>query len=371
MPSLYRSVVRPALFALDAERSHRLAVIASRFAGSMPMAPALLKACFGRHLPVLRTTVAGLDFPSPVGLAAGFDKNAETCRTMASLGFGFIEIGSVSADPSPGNQYKPRLWRLEPDEALRVHYGCPSDGAERVAARLRGATIDVPLGINVVETNTGTVGSAEQAADEIVRTLASLARFGDYVVLNLSCPNMPRGGCGLFDAPSDLGMLLRQCAQIKDLPPLFLKITPPGDPADPRLIDPVLQTIDPFPFVRGITLNVPNRDPHGSLKSAAAMLNSTRGGITGPSLNAATNAALRAWCARMDRARHILIGCGGIASADDAYTMIRNGASLVQLYTALVYHGPGLVKRINEGLAALLTRDGFRSVGEAVGSSLP
>src|SRR5262249_55298234 len=155
-----------------------------------------------------------------------------------------------------------------------------------------------------------------------------------------SCPNMPQGGRGLFDDTAALRLLLQRMAADPVLPPVFLKLTPPGDPADPRVIEPILATVDPFGFVKGFILNIPNRRLHETLRTPAAELASTRGGITGPSLRAVTNAAIRAWYARIDRSRHALIGSGGIGSAADAYDTIRHGASLVQLYTALVYRGP-------------------------------
>jgi dihydroorotate dehydrogenase subfamily 2 len=365
---LYRAAVRPLLFRLDAETSHRATL---RLADALARSGAALGA-LERWLavrdPHLRTTVAGIDFPGPVGLAAGFDKNAEAVAVTSRIGFGFVEVGSVSAHPSAGNAVRPRIWRLPADEALRVYYGCPNDGAEVVAARLDRQTLPVPLGINVVETNTGRLASAAEAAEEIAGAVGRFVRRADYLVLNLSCPNMPQGGSGLFDDPSALRLLLQSVARHPDLPPVFLKLTPPGDPEDPRVIEPILATVTPFGFVRGFILNIPNHRPAETLRTPAAELAATRGGITGPSLRAVTNAAIRAWYARLDRSRHALIGTGGIGSADDAYETIRCGASLVQLYTALVYRGPALVARINEGLARLLARDGLRSLAEAVGT---
>ena len=236
---------------------------------------------------------------------------------MSQLGFGFVEIGSVSEQPSVGNRQRPRLWRLERDEALRVFYGCPSDGAAAIAERLQPRRSMVPLGVNLVETNTSRVASAEHAAQELARTVGQFRTLADYLVLNLSCPNMPQGGCSLFDNSKHLGMLLEYCSRHTRLPPLFLKIAPPNG--------------------------------------------------TGPSLRAPTNAAIAAWYERIDRSRHVLIGVGGIASAEDAYETIRLGASLVQLYTAMVYRGPGLIKTINDGLSRLVERDGARSIADIVG----
>ncbi len=365
---LYRAAIRPLLFRLDAETSHRATIHLARALAHSPAALGALERRLGVRDPRLRTTVAGIDFPSPVGLAAGFDKNAEVVAVTSRLGFGFVEVGSVSAHPSAGNAVRPRVWRLPADEALRVYYGCPNDGAEVVAARLARQTLPVRLGVNVVETNTGRLATAVEAADEIAAAVGRFVRRADYLVLNLSCPNMPQGGCGLFDDSAALRLLLERVAEHEGLPPVFLKLTPPGDPEDPRVIDSILAAVEPFGCVKGFILNIPNRRPAETLRTPAALLAATRGGITGPSLRGVTNAALRAWYARIDRKRHALIGTGGIGSAADAYEAIRCGASLVQLYTALVYRGPALVARINEGLAELLARDGLPSIAAAVGA---
>jgi dihydroorotate dehydrogenase (fumarate)/dihydroorotate dehydrogenase len=363
------SWLKPIVFRADAERAHSAAVALCAAAGRFGI-PELLRSVFMVENPRLWTTVGGISFHSPVGLAAGFDKSGRAVTLLSSLGFGSVEVGSVSKNPSSGNQQRPRLWRLEIDEGLRVFYGCPNDGAIIVASRLRQAKLRVPLGINLVETNTGAVASAEHAADELAQAVESFADIADYIVLNLNCPNMPQGGGGLFDEPKQLSMLLGRHAALESVPPVFLKLTPPGAPEDPRIIDPILSAVDPYPFVKGFILNIVNRSPYTTLRTPRSDLDRMRGGITGPSLRGPTNAALSAWYARMDRSRHALIGVGGISSADDAYRMIRSGASLVQLYTALVYRGPGLVKQINEGILRLLDRDGLTCVAEAVGAGV-
>jgi len=363
----YRLAVRPILFSCDAEWSHWATMALCRTLSRSNTVLKLLERQFAVDDSRLATTVAGLKFASPVGLAAGCDKNGVAVDVMSRLGFGFVETGSVSARPSGGNSVRPRLWRLPADEGLRVYYGCPSDGAAVVAARLQACRLRLPVGINLVETNTGQLVTAEQAADELALAIGHFVGLADYIVLNLACPNMPHGRGGLFDAPEKLDYLLQSIGRNASLPPLFLKLTPPGDARDPRIIDPILQTVDAYDFVKGFILNIPNPDPHGTLRTPAAVLDRMRGGITGPSLRRPTNAAIAAWYRRIDRKRHALIGTGGIGSAEDAYETIKLGASLVQLYTALVYRGPGLVREINVGLSRLLERDGFRNIRDAVG----
>lgn len=365
---MYRWAIRPLLFQFDGERSHRVTLAACRRLARYPfLLRALERICIPAD-PRLRTRVAGINFRSPVGLAAGFDKNGEATAVTSRLGFGFIEIGSVSEHPSAGNPERPRIWRLPDDQGLCVHYGCPNDGAAAVAARLRGDARATPLGVSLVETNTGVVASPEHVAVELGAAVRRFIGVADYIALNLSCPNLP-GGCGLFDEPEKFADLLKVCARHDGLPPVFLKLTPRGDATNPRVIDAILAAVEPFGFVKGFILNISNRDPHAILRTPSAALGRMRGGITGPSLLEPAKAAIRAWYPRLDHDRHALIGVGGICDAADAYAMIRLGASLVQLYTALVYRGPGLLKRINEGLCRLIERDGFRSVAEAVGTA--
>jgi dihydroorotate dehydrogenase len=361
--------LKPIALKIDAERTHQATVALCAAAGCFGTA-SLLQPLFAFEDPRLSTTVAGLTFPNPVGLAAGFDKSGRAAALTSRLGFGSVEIGSVSERPSGGNREWPRIWRLEADEGLRVFYGCPNDGAAAVAARLNELDLPVPLGVNLIATNTGALIDTESAAQELARAVGHFTGIADYIVLNLSCPNMPHGGHGLFDDPKDLAMLLGLCAGLERLPPVFLKITPAGDPEDPSVIEAILSAVDPYPFVKGFILNIVNRSPYTTLRTPRAELDRMRGGITGPSLLRPTTAAIAAWYARLDRSRHVLIGVGGIASAADAYRMIRAGASLVQLYTALVYRGPGLVRRINEGLFQHIERDGFNKIADAVGADV-
>jgi dihydroorotate dehydrogenase len=344
--------MRPVLFRLDAERAHELTVRAAELASRSRLlcrAVARLDAD-----PRLAVEVAGMRFRTPVGLAAGFDKSARAVPLLSVLGFGHVEIGSVSADASEGNP-RPRLARIRDERAIAVAYGVPNDGAERVAARLAGLRPPVPLGINVVSTNRGAASAAEPDAAVIgyyVATVARLQDHGDYLCLNLSCPNT-RDGRGFFADRARLRALLDQLAELGVRRPLFVKVAPF---ADAREIDSLLEATDAAPFVAGFSVNLaPGTRPD------------VRGAISGPPARAAAERTVADLYARIDRDRHVIIGSGGIATAEHAYRMIGLGASLVQVYTALVYDGPGVVRRITDGLAALAERDGLRNAGEAVG----
>ncbi len=355
----YQSLLRPLLFRFDAETMHHATLSACAALGPAQRAT---QSILGFARPRLAVQVGGLRFPGPVGLGGGFDKNGTAVRTLGALGFGSIEVGSVSAGPSGGNPGRPRLFRLPADEALLVNYGVPSDGAVTVARRLQGARLPVPLGVSIVETNTGRPNSLEAVIEQFSNAAKTLAPVADCIALNLQCPNSETGP--LAD-PSGLGALLSaldvQC-------PLFLKV---AASTDPRAIDVFLQTVDPFPFVRGFILSTLLAKPYSGLRTPALMMQGLPGSLTGAPLKMLARELVSAWYARIDRRRHHLVGVGGVQSAEDAYALIRRGATLVQLVTALVYQGPALPSRIHRGLDALLERDGVARVGDAVGADSP
>jgi dihydroorotate dehydrogenase (fumarate)/dihydroorotate dehydrogenase len=364
--SLYRRLIRPLLFCLDAERAHHLAVEACRWAGAVAPLQSVTRLLLTVDDPMLRCEVAGLPFANPVGLAAGWDKSARAIAMLSHLGFGFVEIGSVSIDPSVGNS-RPRLFRLPAEQAIVVNYGLPNDGAAAVAARLqRTRRRDVPLGINLVKTNRG---PQERASDDVIideyaRAAAVLHTCGDYLTLNLSCPNA-EGGKDLFAEPRNLERLLGGLRPLGLKCPVFLKVAPCTDPAS---IDGMLAAVEGYEFVRGFQFNLPvGKHERLQLATPREALTQMPGSVSGRPVAGLIDDCVRAWYLRIDRQRQAIIAAGGVFTAEDAYTKIRLGASLVQVYTALIYEGPGVVKQINQGLCRLLARDGFRHVSEAVG----
>jgi dihydroorotate dehydrogenase len=318
------------------------------------LATPLLRA--GADDAILATRLFGRDLPNPIGLAAGFDKHAECADAMLRLGFGFVEIGSVTPRPQPGNP-APRVFRLAEDEAVINRYGFNSDGldavARRLAARARRGLVGVNLGKNKETEDAG----ADYAAG--ARALAPLA---DYLVVNVSSPNTP--GLRALQSRGSLEDLLRRvrAALPSPAPPLALKVAPDLAEADrDDIADVALASGLDAVIVSNTTIARP-----AGLRSAAAR---ETGGLSGRPLFAPSTALLREMALRL-RGRVALIGVGGIASGADAYAKIRAGAAAVQLYTALVYRGPRLVAGIKRELAALLRRDGFASVADAVGADL-
>ncbi len=364
--SIYTSLVRPLLFRLEAETAHHLTVEACRLAGGLPLVGRMTRACLEVAAPELRSEVAGLAVENPVGLAAGWDKSGRALGMLGHLGFGFAEIGSISAKPSLGNP-KPRLFRLPGERAIVVNYGLPNEGAEVVAQRLAGHQLRVPLGVNIVKTNFGPeapASSDEEILADYVRSVSLLHCHAGYLMLNLSCPNA-KGGKDFFAQPGNITRLLSLLKPLEITCPVFLKVAPRDDPAEHERL---LVEVEGFSFVRGFCFNLPPGKPETLVLSTPRReLKGMPGAVAGRPVEALINRCISGLAARMDRKRHVIIGTGGVFTAEDAYRKIRLGASLVQIYTALIYEGPGVVRRINEGLCELLARDGFRSVGEAVG----
>jgi dihydroorotate dehydrogenase (fumarate)/dihydroorotate dehydrogenase len=366
--SLYRSLIRPCLFRLDAETAHHGTVEACRWLGAVPGLPMVTRRLFEVRDPRLATEVAGLRFENPIGLAAGWDKSGRALRMLDAMGFGFAEIGSISARPSRGNP-SPRLFRLTADRAILVNYGLPNDGAEVVAARIAAHRPRHPLGVNLVKTNDGPAAPPCDL-DEVLADYEGSARLlhrdASYLALNLSCPNA-RDGIDLFAQPGNITRLLERLAPLDLRGPVFLKLAPRDDPAEHERI---LAECNPFPFVRGFLFNLSSgKPPSLHMTSPRERWADRPGAIAGAPVASLLERCLAGMFKRMDRRRHVLIGGGGIFTAEEAYRKIRLGASLVQLYTALVYEGPTLVPRICRDLARLLERDGFRSVADAVGTA--
>jgi dihydroorotate dehydrogenase len=362
----YRDLVRPALFRTDPEWIHDRSIRLAELAGSSAAARRLAIRRYTVDDDRLAVEVAGLRMRTPVGLAAGYDKNGRGVALLSTLGFGHVEIGSVSAEPSGGNP-RPRLFRLPAERAIVVHYGVPNDGADRVAARLPGGPHPVPLGINVVNTNRGIDAAADPDDAVIADYLSSVRRLkdrADYLCLNLSCPNT-RDGQSFFHDPRRLRELLSAIGDARVTRPVFLKVAPfPGT----RELEVFLETATAAAFVAGFSVNLPAARPSG-MSTPREVLDRLPGAVSGAPAEAAANRTIRDLYRRLDPARYAVIGSGGVFTAEDAYRKIRLGASLVQVLTALVYEGPGVARAIHRGLPALLERDGFRNVSEAVGSA--
>lgn len=345
--SLYETLGMRALRCLDPEAAHGVALKALK-AGLVP-APGVLTS------DRLKTTLAGMDLPNPLGLAAGFDKNAEALHPLSRSGFGFVEVGAITPRPQPGNP-KPRLFRLTEDRAAINRFGFNNLGmeaaAQRLAARPKGGVIGLNLGANK--------DSDDRAAD-FARVLERCGPWLDFATVNVSSPNTEK--LRDLQGKAALSGLLAGVMQVRaglERPiPVFLKIAP--DLSDAEIAEIAEVALDSG--LSGIIatnttlsregLRSPHKDQMGGLSGAPLFDKSTR---------------VLARLSQLTEGKLPLIGVGGVSSAEQAYEKIRAGASAVQLYTALVYGGMGLVREIVLGLDALLARDGFATVSEAVGS---
>jgi dihydroorotate dehydrogenase len=284
---------------------------------------------------------------------------------LGALGFGHIEIGSISAYPSHGN-IRPRLFRIPADEGIVVHYGVPSDGADVVAARISGKHYAVPVGINLVKTNDPhRPPTEEEVLSDYAAALAKLQGCASYIHLNLSCPNSANDR-DYFDQVSKIDDLLQRLSDTQPRVPVFVKLRPIPDKT---FLREVAAAVDPYPFVAGLAVNLPaGKPPELRLKTSRVALEKLPGSVSGRPTEYLANTNLRLLYEAIGPGSRLkLMAAGGVFSADDAYRKIRLGASLVQVYTALVYRGPGIAKGILQGLIALLERDGFSNVAEAVG----
>lgn len=357
--SFYSSVLRPLLFSLDAEQAHNitlgmlsspLGAAAAGFAGASVDAPRLHQELFG------------LRFENPVGLAAGLDKQGTAVAAWERLGFGAAEIGTVTPRPQPGNP-RPRLFRLPEESAIINRFGFNSEGAEAVARHLAvGRPASMRVGVNLGK-NKDTPN--DRATDDYLRSVDVLHPYADYFVVNVSSPNTP----GLRDLQSArlLRELLTQVvARVAQASPgrsipVLVKVSPDASPDDLLAsVDAALEGGAAGVIATNTTVSRASLiSRHGAAQEA--------GGLSGVPLRSQANETCRALYRHLGR-RVPIVGVGGIDSVDSAYERIRCGASLVQIYTALIYEGPGLVQRIVSGLAGRLERDGLPHLRDAIGT---
>jgi dihydroorotate dehydrogenase len=346
-------LARPLLHAIDPERAHELTVAALR-AGLGGKIPAPFD-------PILATRVFGLDFANPLGLAAGFDKNAAVADAMLDLGFGFVEVGTVTLRPQPGNA-KPRLFRLPDDGAVINRMGFNNDGLDVVFDRLARRRAMRKAGI--VGANVGPNKDAADPVADCARCIERLAPVADYLVVNVSSPNTP--GLRGLQAEDALLPLLDACLAARGSegrrPPLLVKIAPDLSGAE-------LEGVATAAMSAGVDGLIATNTTVARPPSLQSARRGEAGGLSGRPL-LAPSTALLAQLFRLTEGAVPLIGVGGIAGGADAYAKIRAGASLLQLYTALIYGGPGLVLKILTELAARLRADGFARLQDAVGSGV-
>ena len=343
--SLYKTLAWPFIRTIDPEAAHRLTLNLLQ-SGFVPPS---------RHVddPVLATKLFGRDLSNPVGLAAGFDKNAQVPDAMLRLGFGFVEVGGVTPKPQAGNP-QPRLFRLNEDRAIVNRMGFNNEGLEVVAQRLQRRNRTGMVGVNLGANK----DSADRHGDYAI-LYERLAAFVDFAVVNVSSPNTP--GLRNLQGREELSQLLGRLQPLHERlkTPLLVKIAP-------DLADEDIQAVAQLALAYHLDGIVATNTTIARPATLQSRNYKETGGLSGAPLFERSTQVLKELY-RQVGGRMVLVGVGGIASGADAYAKIRAGADVVQLYSALVYEGPGLVSRIKRELADLLKRDGFRALRPAVG----
>lgn len=359
----YRTVLRR----LPAEGAHQAGFGLIRLAAAIPGGPWLLRRWLAPHDPVLRVRALGLDLPGPLGLAAGFDKDARGADALGALGFAFVEVGTVTAQPQPGNP-RPRMFRLPEDRALINRMGFNNAGAVVAAGRLRGRTGRVAVGVNIGKTK---AVPPEEAIADYVASARLVAPVAGYVVVNVSSPNTP--GLRDLQAVSSLRPLLTAVRAALDEAgtggrrvPLLVKIAPDLADGDVDAIADLALELG----LDGIIATNTTTGRAGLASDPADVAAAGAGGLSGAPLRARALAVLRRLYARTGD-RLVLIAAGGIGTADDAWERITAGATLVQAYTGFIYGGPGWPRRIQDGLARRARQAGLTSIAEARGTAAP
>ena len=339
----FYSFLRSLLFLLDPEIAHRITINYLK----------MIRSKKPESYNVLRSNVFGLNFPNPVGIAAGFDKNAEVAENLINLGFGFSEVGTVTPNPQPGNP-KPRIFRLKDDEAIINRLGFNNDGFDQVKTRL-GKINDSIVGVNI-----GANKDSKDFSEDYIRGIKFFSTLASYITINISSPNTP--GLRKLEVLENLDVLLDKINNLhkEDLLikiPILLKISPDLEYDNLKyLCDKVLSSEIDGLIISNTTV------ARNSITSKLAQ----EGGLSGRPLFKSSTLQLRK-VYKYTNGEIPLVGVGGIDSAEKAYEKIKNGASLVQLYTGLVYNGPKLIKNINKDLSILIEKDGYNNISEAIG----
>ena len=349
--AFYRALLRPILFSLDAEAAHHMAL---SMLSMMPPLP------ISNDPPELHNTILGLEFSNPIGLAAGMDKDAIAIGAWQSLGFGFAELGTITPRPQPGNP-KPRVFRLPEHRALINRLGFPSDGMEAVAPRIekfRRTPRRIRLALNFGP-NKDT--PAEKVAADYASLMARIAVFADFIVVNVSSPNTP--GLRNWQSPDKMRELfaaMEKVATTARRPPILIKVAPD---LDATTLDAICDTAMAL-HLDGIVVG------NTTLKrEAIGVTSDLEGGLSGTPLRDRARELIASVYRRTHRQLPI-VGVGGVMNAEDALGHIKAGASLVEIYTGLIYEGPGLIASLKSELVTLLKRDGFRSISDAIGSDV-
>lgn len=358
----YTKVIKPILFRFDPEFVHENMTNLGEILGANGVCKRILEHLFAKHYPELTQQIAGITFSRPIGLAAGFDYDARLTQLLPALGFGFETIGTVTYSPYAGNP-KPMLGRLPLSRSLMVNKGFKSKGAKIISQKLANLHFAFPVGISIGRTNNAHLTQSESVVDIVnaLRIFEQSNVANRYYEINISCPNLY--GDITFYTKKNLTELLNAIKKVNIKKPVFIKM--PIDKDDAVVLS-LLETIAQFTYVKGVIFGNLQKNRQDPSLVQEEVKKWKVGNFSGKPTWERSN-ALIALCYRNYKNRFIIIGCGGVFSAEDAYKKIKLGASLVQLITGLIYEGPQLVSEINAGMPYLLKRDGFSHINDAIG----
>ena len=353
---LYKTSLQKIFFLIDPEVIHDRMLKVGEFLGSNVVGRNITSVFFSYSNKSLEQKILGIKFANPVGLAAGFDKDARLTDILPSVGFGFAEVGSITGEVCSGNP-KPRLWRLKKSQSLVVNYGLKNEGCETIAKRLKRKTFAISIGTNIAKTNSPKTVNVESGIADYVKAYKSFTDIGSFFTINISCPNAYGGKP--FEEASRLEELLLQIDNIPTKKPVFLKISPD---LTRHQVDRITQVASRHQVSGFVCSNLTkNRKSKKILDKKIP----SEGGMSGKVVEDLTN-ELIAYVYKKTKGKLVIIGCGGVFNAADAYKKIKLGASLVEMITGMIFEGPQVVSEINQGLVRLLKKDGFNRLSQAV-----
>ncbi len=356
---IYNSLVKSLLFKLDAEQAHSAIHRFAETASDSSMLKALAKSIYNYQSAKLSQQIWGLTFRNPIGLAAGFDKNGQIPEIMEALGFGFVEVGSITANPNTGNP-KPRAFRLPKDRAIINRMGLNNDGAQTVVKRLKNKDLSIPLGVNIAKTHDPKI-MGDVAIRDYVQSFKEAKKVADYITVNISCPNTAEGKT--FEDPSALDELL-SALKIRDdarVVPTTVKFS--SDLTKDQLLQ--LLEICENHRIHGYVACNSSASREGLQTSEAELNNIGQGGLSGKPI-ANKSIQIVEWISEATKGQKPIIGVGGIDNFSTALKMLLAGADLLQMYTGLIYEGPGLIKSINRQLLHELDELNIKSIHQLV-----
>ncbi|MDX1636809.1 MAG: quinone-dependent dihydroorotate dehydrogenase [Balneolaceae bacterium] len=356
---IYKSIIKPLLFDLEAERAHDVTLNLGKYASDSGLLKLLGKGLYSYRSPRLCQTFWGLHFKNPIGLAAGFDKNGEITEIIEAIGFGFTEVGSITANPSAGNP-RPRAFRLERDQSLINRMGLNNDGAQTVIRRLEKKNPGIPIGINIAKTH-----DPEIVGDKAIRdyqfSFREAHKVADYITVNISCPNTSEGKT--FEDPAALDELL-DALNIKEDASAVPTLVKFSVDLERDHLEQLLDICSDHRVNGYVATNTSSRR-EGLHTDPKRLKKIGRGGLSGQAIVRKSTQVIR-WIHEITNGQKPIIGAGGINSFESALEKIRAGADLLQIYTGFIYEGPGLIKRINKKLDHHLEKQGLDAIHQLI-----